>query len=166
MEPPNGSKHRPLENKVVSWGNYFLSSLSDFVEANFTPNPSDSIDPNYSNFSIGSGRVDEDKMLKESNLSGVIDKPDDAEIRNLKTEQKFFPPELSEGAANREIRNFESEKVNFTAKDRNLRLLTIALIVILLLKTIVLKAKKLIVISPLKKVSIRIISRLQKDGQG
>ena len=65
MEPPNGMKnpknffqqyeHPPIMNKVKKWGKYFLTSLSDFVEANFTPNPSNSLD-HSSNFSIDMGQ--------------------------------------------------------------------------------------------------------------
>ena len=102
MEPPNGSKHRPLESKVKSWGNYFLTSISDFVEANFSPSPSSDLD-NSSNFFNGSGR-DEKLNFAESDESGAEFKPDEAEIRhlNVKTEQKIFSPLLSENAMNRE----------------------------------------------------------------
>ena len=65
MEPPNGMKnskiffqqyeHPPIMNKVKKWGKYFLTTLPDFVEANFTPNPSNSLD-HSSNFSIDMGQ--------------------------------------------------------------------------------------------------------------
>ena len=132
MEPPNGFKYRPLESKVKKWGSEvqnlivnwnenFLDYSSEEEDDEFMEylNPSDSIDQNSSNFSIRSGRVVDDKMLMKSNLSGVDIKPDDAEIRNLKMKQKFFPPELSMGAANRETVNFESEELSFMAKNQN-----------------------------------------------
>ena len=116
MEPPNGFKYRPLESKVKKRGPFLIGNL---LEKDL--NPPSSIDQNFSNFSIGSGRVADDKILEESNLSGVDNKPDDAEIGNLKME--FFSPELSKGAANREIRNFESGKANLTAENQNFKVI-------------------------------------------
>ena len=116
MEPPNGFKYRPLESKVKKRGPILIGNLLEI-----DLNPSGSIDQCSSNFSIGSGRVVDNKMLDESNLSGVDIKPEDAEIRNLKMKQKFFPPELSIGAANRKTANFESKELKVMAKDQNFK---------------------------------------------
>ena len=105
MEPPNGSKHRPLENKVEKWGNEmenevqnlvvnwngkFLEYSSDEEDNDYdSPSPSSDLD-NSSNFFSGSGR-DEKLNFIESDESGAELKSDEAEIRNLnvKFEQKI-----------------------------------------------------------------------------